>query len=273
MATSKTLLKIIESGSPRSRIMLFFEEIARTSVGEKPKLTREEFSKLSDSLGGEKEEELHSLYVEINNLTVGAINNLQGLSYDVEANLTDVKGFLLLWEALEVNELSVNTILHQVKDIKERKSLATLGAKSMEAYRSTVKVDKEGYIEIDIKNYSSEKYAPLWDTLQDVKKHAEEAIIRLFTWERAILDYMERNKFNIKAYKDRIKQLTDRIRGRQIKLPKYSGNIAKKLSSPQLQEIGKYYLLAPDIEELSTKINKEEYNDITKALFYEDPEE
>jgi len=47
--------------------------------------------------------------------------------------------------------------------------------------------------------------------MNNVKKEVETSVIKYLSWESAILDFMEERGFNVKTYKEQIKQMTTQV--------------------------------------------------------------
>ena len=65
----------------------------------------------------------------------------------------------------------------------------------------------------------------LWYVMNNVKKEVETSVIKYLSWERATLDFMEERGFNVKTYKEQIKQMTTLVYSPIIGWAKYSGEL------------------------------------------------
>lgn len=263
----KDISKILTTGSLKQKILLVAEQRARHTYGKELILTDHEFNQLSDSFKKSNEIKLWNEWNKHAVKVVGAISNLQGLMFEVQVNYSNLRGYILVWNSIENAELLVNSVLHEIKDPKERKRIAESGAKGVDLLFSKTAPDEEGYIDIKIdfekQTYKgkepevTKEYSLLY-VMNNVKEEATASAIRFLSWRQAILDYMEENNFNIKTYKDILQGFTDRVYTPIIGWAKYSGEINTGLPHPQVEKLLKKYAITPKIEEL--EVNEEEYN-------------
>ena len=263
----KDISKILTTGSLKQRILLVAEQRARHTYGKELILTDHEFNQLSDSFKKSNEIKLWNEWNKHAVKIVGAIANLQGLMFEVQVNYSNLRGYILVWNSIENAELLVNSVLHEIKDPKERKRIAESGAKGVDLLFSKTAPDEEGYIDIKIdfekQTYKgkepeiTKEYSLLY-VMNNVKEEATASAIRFLSWRQAILDYMEENNFNIKTYKEILQGFTDRVYTPIIGWAKYSGEINTGLPHPQVEKLLKKYAITPKIEEL--EVNEEEYN-------------
>lgn len=271
----KDISKILTTGSLKQRILLVAEQKARYTYGKEPILTDHEYNQLSDSFKKSNEIKLWNVWNRHAVKIVGAIANLQGLMFEVQVNYSNLRGYILVWNSIENAELLVNSVLHEIKDPKERKRIAESGAKGVDLLFSKTAPDEEGYIDIKIdfekQTYKGKKYNEEPDVtkeysllyvMNNVKAEATASAIRFLSWRQAILDYMEENNFNIKTYKDILQGFTDRVYNPVIGWGKYSGELHTGLPHPQIEKLLKKYAITPNVEEL--EINEDVYNAFKK---------
>ena len=263
----KDIGKILTTGSLKQKLLLVAEQRARHTYGKELILTDHEYNQLSDSFKKSNEIKLWNEWNKHAVKVVGAISNLQGLMFEVQVNYSNLRGYILVWNSIENAELLVNSVLHEIKDPKERKRIAESGAKGVDLLFSKTAPDEEGYIDIKIdfekQTYKgkepeiTKEYSLLY-VMNNVKEEATASAIRFLSWRQAILDYMEENNFNIKTYKEILQGFTDRVYTPIIGWAKYSGEINTGLPHPQVEKLLKKYAITPKIEEL--EVNEEEYN-------------
>lgn len=262
----KDIGKILTTGSAKQRILLIAEDIARGKYFQEKLLTDSDFNQLSNSFKKPNEIKLWNEFRDLDETVTNAIVNLQGLMFKVLTDYSNLRGYILVWNSIENTELLVNSVLHEIKDPKERKRIAEDGAKGIALLFSKIEPDQEGYIEIkvDFEEYSYEdkprktKEYSLWYVMNNVKKEVETSVIRYLSWERAILDFMKERGFNIKTYKEQIKKMTAQVYSPIIGWAKYSGELNTRLPHPRLEEIIKKYAICPNMDEL--KVDEEQYN-------------
>jgi hypothetical protein len=246
----KDINKLLTTGSPKQRLLLIAEDIARGKYFQDKLLTDHEFNQLSESFKKPNEIKLYNEFRKADDTVTNAIINLQGLKFEVLMNYSNLRGYILVWNSIENTELLVNSILHEIKDPKERRLIAERGAKGINLLFSKAEPDPEGYLEIKVdfektsyrgKKYNEEpeptkKYS-LWYVMNNVKKEVESSVIKYLSWERALLDYMEDKGFNVKTYKNQIKDITSQIYKPIIGCAKYSGELNTGRPHPRLEEI------------------------------------
>jgi len=272
----KNIDKVLTSGSPKQRLLLIAEERARGKYFQKKLLTEKEFRQLNESFKSPKEIDLWNEFKELDDTVTNAIVNLQGKMFEVLMNYSNLRGYILVWNSIENAEMLVNSVLHEIKDPKERKRIAEDGAKGIDLLFSKTEPDQEGYIEIKVDfesdSYSDENGKPigykdkprktkeysLWYVMNNVKKEVETSVIKYLSWERATLDFMEERGFNVKTYKEQIKIMTAKIYEPIIGWAKYSGELNTGIPHPRLEEIIKKYAICPNIGEL--KVDEAQYN-------------
>lgn len=267
----KDIAKILTTGSPKQRLLLIAEDVARGKCFQEKLLTDHEFKQISESFKKPKEINLWNKFIKLDETVINAIVNLQGVKFEVLMNYSNLRGYILVWNSIENTELLVNSVLHEIKDPKERKRIAEDGAKSIDLIFSKTEPDQEGYIEIKVdfekNSYKGKKFNEkpeptkeysLCYVMNNVKKEVENSVIKYISWETAILDFMEDNGFNVKTYKEHIKQMTTQVYSRIIGWEKYSGELSTQLPHPRLEEIIKKYAICPNIGEL--KVDEAQYN-------------
>ena len=264
----KDISKLLTTGSPKQRILLIAEDIARGKYSQDKLLTDHEFNQLSESFKKPNEIKLWNEFRRLDETVANAINNLQGVKFEVLMNYSNLRGYILVWNSIENTELLVNSVLHEIKDPKERKRIAEDGAKDIDLLFSKTEPDQEGYIEIKVDfekdSYKDEngkligykekprktKEYSLWYVMNNVKKEVENSVIKYLSWETALLDFMEDKGFNVKTYKENIKQMTTQVYSPIIGWAKYSGELNTGLPHPRLDEIIKKYAICPNVGEL-----------------------
>jgi len=278
----KDIGKLLTTGSPKQRVLLIAEDIARGKYFQDKLLSDSEFNQLSDSFKKPNEIKLWNEFRNADATVGNALINLQGLLFEIKMNYSNLRGYILVWNSIENAELLVNSVLHEVKDAKERRRIAEDGAKGIDLLFSKTEPDQEGYIEIKIDfekdSYKDEngkrvgykekgiktKELSLWYVMNNVKKETETSVIKYLSWESAILDFMEDKGFNVKTYKDKIKEMTTQVYSPIIGWAKYSGELNTGFPHPRIEEIIKKYSICPNMDEL--KVDEDQYNWFKKHI-------
>jgi hypothetical protein len=252
--------KLLTTGTPKQRILLIAEEVARSTFNQENLLTEHEFNQLSDSFKKPNEVKLWNRFLKLDKDVTNGIFNLQGKKYEVLMHYSNLRGYILLWNSIEYAELLVNSVLHEIKDTKERKLIADNAAKGIDIILCKTEPDPDGYIEIKIDHESSnrESVFSLWVVMNNVKKEVESAIVKYKSWEAALYDFMEDAGFNVKTYKDIIKRMGKDVYTPIIDWDKYSGKHIEGISTKVIHSTIKRYNLCPNVEDLP--IDEVEYN-------------
>ena len=191
----KDIGKILTTGSPKLSAILYWEDIARGKCFQEKLLTDSDRIQLYDSFKKPDEIKLWNEFRKLDDTVTNAIVNLQGVLFEVKMNYSNLRGYILVWNSIENAELLVNSVLHEIKDPKERKRIAEDGAKGIDLLFSRTEPDQEGYIEIKVNfekdSYKGKKYGEkpeptkeysLWYVMNNVKKEVETSVIKYLSW-------------------------------------------------------------------------------------------
>jgi len=279
--SKKDISKILTEGSPKQRLMIIAENIARDRYifdpPKEPLLTDKEFNALSESFKTSQEIKLWNKWKEYDRTVVNTITNLQGLMFEVKMHYSNLRGYILVWNSIENTELLVNSVLHEIKDKKERSKIAKAGAEGIKLLFSKTTTDEEGYIDIKIdferntwideegvrhkEKQRKTKEFSLWYVMNNVKKEATASVIKFLSWRKALLDYMEETGFNVRTYKDMIKMMTEQINTPIIGWYKYLSEEDKfnpRTPHQRLDKLKSIYSVTPVKSEL--EVDEEIYN-------------
>lgn len=288
--SKKDISKILTKGTPKQRLLLIAEDIARAKYSQDKILTDHEFNTISDSFKTPKEIALWNKWKRIDASVSNAIMNLQGLKGDVLMHLSDLRGYILVLHTIENAEVLVNSVLHEVKDIKERKRISENGSKGIDLLFSKTTIDPEGYVDIQtdflkeqyldengnlIKhNYKEPRKLSKEYTLLTVMNNVREKVIKTATqylsWSKAIEDFMDEEGFNVKAYKEIITAIDNQVLQRIIGWSKYlemDSNFIIGSPNERVDKIKKdkaKYNIAPNLYNI--KVDEDIYNYFTKEF-------
>lgn len=262
----KDISRTVTAGKPKQKLLLIGEHIARKKLGQKGLLSDKEENSLRESFKTGYEIHLWKKYDRADQATTTGIINLQGLLYEVKMHYSNLRGYILVWNTIENAELLVNSVLHEIKDPKERKEIAGRGAKGIDVLFSQTVADPEGYIEVKVGGKKRPKSFTLLEVMENVKQEALIAITRWMSWEKALLDFMDREGFRIKTYRKEIKRMREQIEAGVIGWEKYEGKLKSGMPHPRLSKILEQYNVCPDLSEV--EIDQEEYNGFTEDFLY-----
>ena len=284
--SKKDISKILTKGTAKQRLLLIAEDIARAKYGKDKILTDHEFNQISDSFKTPSEIKLWNKWKRLDASIGNAVMNLQGLKGDVLRNLSDLRGYILMLHTIENAEVLVNSVLHEVKDPIERKRIAEKGAKGVDLLFSKTTIDPEGYVDIktdfERDSYTDEngnrisiKEPPRKTkehTLLTVANNVREKVIKTATqylsWSKATEDFMDEEGFNVKAYKEIIKDIDEAVLQRVIGWSKYLEEDSNFIIGSPNERVDKIkkgkakYNIAPNLYNI--KVDEDIYNYFTK---------
>ncbi|MBE7688956.1 MULTISPECIES: hypothetical protein [Tenacibaculum] len=261
--TKKNIDKIIATATPLKKILLIYEDLARGRYSKDRLLTNDEFKQLMKSFLKDNDIDLWNKFLRTEHAVSNALTNLQGGLFEAKMHYSNLRGYILNWNTIEHSEILVNSILHEIKDPIERKKIAEKGSEFKKIFFTKIATDEEGYVDIKIKfdkyNYKDTDLYSLWYVMNNVKKEITQSVIKWISWEKALKDYIRKQGFNIKTYKDKIQDMRDEIDTPIIGWSKFYGELQEKIVlNPNIHELLKEYAICPKIEEL--KIDKKEYD-------------
>jgi len=267
--SKKDISKILTSGSPKQRLQIAIENIARLKFGREGLITDHEAHQLSNSFKTPLEIKLWNKALKVDRSVSNGLMNLQGLKYETLMHISNLRGYILVWNTLEEAETLTNHILHEVKNKEERIKIASNSSKISKFLFTQVETDKEGYLNINI-DFEKEDYKDkgaktnrfsLWHVMNNVRTQVITSAIRYISWSKACEDFMEEEGFNIKMYKEIIKNMDEDIYKPVIGWTKYredEESFIPEIKSKRVDKLKSSYNIAPNLIALEVDIN--EYN-------------
>ena len=288
--SKKDVSTILKEGTPKQRLMILAEDIARRSFefkhpdlseNKEPLLTEKEFTALSDSFKTSQEIRLYNKWRQYDRVVRNSLVNLQGLRFEVKMHYSNLRGYILVWNSIENAEQLANSVLHEIKDTKERIRIAKGGAEGVDLLFTDTIIDPEGYLDLKIdfekESYRDEEGKPLKDketrktkeyslleVMNNVKKQATASAITYLSWRQALLDYMDKKGFNVKTYKDMIRVISEDVYSPIIGWEKYISEKKTFITGiPQrVDKLKSIYSITPVVSEL--EVDKEIYEHYMK---------
>lgn len=262
----KDISKILTTGSLKQKLLLVAEDVARTKYSKEKLLTDTEFNQISESFKKPNEIKLWNQWLKMDRIVTNSIINLQGLKFEVLMHFSNLRGYILLWETIQEAEVLSNHILHEIKDQEERIRISTQSAKLGKFIFTDIDIDEEGYLDMNIEEREQyetrkDKRYSLWEVMNNVKKEATTAVIQFISWRDAIIDYMEEGGFNVKTYKDLLKQMEEDVYKPIIGWRKYDSEeetFIPDMPNKRADKLKNKYSLTPNMKEL--KADPEIYN-------------
>lgn len=267
--SKKDISKILTSGTPKQRLQIAMENIARQKFGREGLITDHEAHQLSNSFKTPTEIKLWNRGLKFDRAMSNGLMNLQGLKYETLMHISNLRGYILVWNTLEEAETLTNHILHEVKNKEERIKIASESSKIAEFLFTEIETDKEGYLNINI-DFEKEDYKnkgaktnrfSLWHVMSNVRTQVITSAIRYISWSKACEDFMEEEGFSIKMYKEIIKNMDEDIYKPVIGWTKYredEESFIPDIKSKRVDKLKSSYNIAPNLMALEIDVN--EYN-------------
>jgi len=112
----KDISKILIEGSCENRLILIFEEMARSTFAIEKMLTDAECYRIANSFKGVGEINRRKEFTQADAVVHNAIINLQTALFAVKIHYSDLRSYILLLSYIDNTELLVNSVLHESKD-------------------------------------------------------------------------------------------------------------------------------------------------------------
>lgn len=210
MITKKDIARIIKEGTREEKLVLLSEDIARHKSNKERILSDIEVDSMVDKFTTQTEIQHYNKFRYIDDTITVAIATLTALRFELETHFSNLRGYILVWNTIENAELLANSILHEIKDEKERKRIAEKASKRVNLLFGKTAPDQEGYIEVNIgtKNapIKNENYT-LWYVMGNVERDFSKNMVKFLSWKKAILDYMQETGFKIPTYEEIIENI------------------------------------------------------------------
>lgn len=209
---SKTSVsKVLNDGSAKQRALLLANHIADVSSGGKGLLTESELSSLTKSFQKPNEIELYNRYCKIFEKVQIYLTTLSQLRLSYLECLGRLDKLILLKrDSADIEDLT-NSLLSVIKD-KPTRSKALKVAKHLlgsDPLRK-IQVDKDGFIKVSLGALEDEQLTELRNRIQSEQ-------IKLKTAIRVIKDYFDETGFNVKMFKEFVKNLENWAKGKTNK--------------------------------------------------------
>jgi hypothetical protein len=250
--------KMLTAGSVKQRALLLANHIADLSHGGKGLLTESEFNALSDSFKKSAEIDVYNRYRTMFEKVQVYLTTLSQLRLSYLEILGRLDKLILLRKANAEMEDLANHLLELITDKKER-AKATKIAKgfSSTALLRKIETDKDGYIEV-------RGMGPTEDpAIESLRAHVQTEQTNLKTAIQVIKDYFDETGFNVKVFKDFVRNLENWAKGKSNKglTSMFVLRAAKEDDSRAKELMGKN-LLEPDYEDV--QVDQEQYKKLRR---------
>lgn len=278
--TKREVNRILKAGTAKERALLIAENEARMKYGQERLLSGTDLFTLQDSFQTKKELDLLEHFKNYGYTVTMATVNLQGLLYESKMHQSNLRGYILVRSYMETAELLTNSILHEIPE-EERKRIANTNFRRLGVHFPFFQVtpDPEGYIDLKASfdsqkpkakrgagDTSKDRDFSLMDLTLGVKQDLINCLTRFFSWEKAILDFMDEKGFKVKAYRESILAISERAKTQIIGWEKYEGT--SKSANDREKKLLEQYAVCPDISEI--QVNEEEYKWFKKHILGDD---
>lgn len=209
MQTKARIEKILKGGSPKQRILLIAESVARDTFGNTPLLTDRELRELSDTFKTDSEIRTYNRVKKQEEAIRLFMLNLQQFRLIFYDRATGLKAYSAIWHTLEQTEDLLNTILHRIEDKKLRKVIT----EDILAYYfllTDIKKDKEGYIYIDVGEQDPQGNN-LYSLIHNLSEQAKDILKHIKTGIKVCRDFMDAQGLHIPQYNKMLKELESSI--------------------------------------------------------------
>ena len=112
--SKKDISKILTSGTPKQRLQIAIENVARNKFRREGLITDHEAHQLSNSFKTPSEIKLWNRGLKFDRIMSNGLMNLQGLKYETLMHISNLRGYILVWNTLEEAETLTNHILHEL---------------------------------------------------------------------------------------------------------------------------------------------------------------
>jgi hypothetical protein len=206
MRTKKDVNEIIDKGTPRERINLYFSNRAERETGVKL-LTDEEARRLIRSFQTSKEIDLLNKYLTIDRDVKKTIIHLNQLQLAYREQIAYIRGIEDLWYAYSGTAELLNKLLQRVKDEEIAEEMLNDIVNSPARYPFEYATDKDGQIVLKTTSTKEETETALEELTRMRKAHAERLLKQAKTILKAVYDYIREKGFKIKAYQRQLKEM------------------------------------------------------------------
>lgn len=278
MANSSTAAsKPVSQKSPKQRLKLVINHYAEVNLGRKGLFTNEEAKQIAHSFREGKEMDLYNKAIESDKRTKHALLLMGNFVLSYREAITNLIGYVLLWESYQRSQGLFNLLLNNVQD-DERARLRKLLIDNAFLLFATLEEEPKSADRVHI-SINHQARLPDSHSLSDMltiwKKHSEELIRKVKAISIAIGEYMFEQDFRPTAYQKMLKDFLDEIHEDRAPLPKYSRKgienwkstindadfeekLIREMGGPDLEK----YLIFPDPDNL--EIDKDFYQQFKK---------
>ena len=221
----KDISTILKKGSAKQRAVLLANSIANSFTSGEAILTDREHHELIESFKTDSEIRVYSKFRRADEVVRNALMYLSQLWISYREQVAHITGYALLWDAYQRSEDMINELFANVENKKQRAKLLEIASKYDYYFLAKVEPDEENFIHVNTgkprKAEETEGYS-LEDIIHNFSRGAGATLGQVKAVIKALKEYMSETGFNVKAYKDMIKEVETDAKQDKAVFPKYS---------------------------------------------------
>ena len=229
----KDISKALTQGSAKQRANIIAENIAQYSKTGKGFLKYSDDKALYESFKTSAEIRIYNKYIKVGREVTQSLSYLKQLQLLYEVNIAYLTGYCLLWDEYDREGSRYTELLYNIKDRETRKTISKLIKEArLQPLLGNIEKVKEGQgvyitgtIKIQVKDLltrKGKKRYGLYEIIKEYSKRATKQLREAKALALAILEYMDEEEFNVKTYKEIVKEVMDALSRDQAVLPYYS---------------------------------------------------
>ena len=229
----KDISKALTQGSAKQRATIIAENIAQYSKTGKGFLKYSDDKALYESFKTSAEIRIYNKYIKVGREVTQSLSYLKQLQLLYEVNIAYLTGYCLLWDEYDREGSRYTELLYNIKDRETRKTISKLIKEArLQPLLGNIEKVKEGQgvyitgtIKIQVKDIltrKGKKRYGLYEIIKEYSKRATKQLREAKALALAILEYMDEEEFNVKTYKEIVKEVMDALSRDQAVLPYYS---------------------------------------------------
>jgi hypothetical protein len=244
----KDISKALTQGSAKQRATIIAEDRAQYSKTGKGFLKDSDMKALYESFKTSAEIRIYNKYLKVGRKVNQSIPYLKQLQLLYEVSIAYLTGYSLLWYSYQEQEKLFNEFLYEVKDKTEKQKLLKRLTGINFLFATIVSSKKKGFI--DIKTDSKGEDYGIEEIIRAYTERATYELREAKALAQAILDYMDEEGFNVKTYKETVKEVMDAL-SRDRAAGKFSKKttlkaVKNRMDKKRIEEIFSKYWVFPD---------------------------
>ena len=222
----KEALSILKNGTNKAKLNLIAELDEKAFSKEKDSLlTSEEQEALKNSFSINSKSDIE--FQENMNIILHAFQGLQTGFFYACKTLSDLRGYVILWESIQVAERMVNMALEGIDDTAKRSKVANkIKTRASSFLLSSNILYDNGFFGVSVEEVEDDEQN-LMEAIHNVRNDVILALTSFKTSAAVIKDWMAKTNIKPKAYVSIIKEWEKEVLADQSIWQKYSFNKGK----------------------------------------------